>query len=250
MDPLPQLPNTQVALALDFDGVVCNSVIECLSTSYSAFREFSEDAPVECPSHWTALFLERRGFVRPSGNYLLLWQWIAGSADRSYDQVGFERLAIGQQQRVAAFERRFHQIRDAAIAQSPERFIAQNALFPGVTESWSAIRRFPLFIVSTKDEASIRLLLSASRLAVDGVFGRGSGTKSASLSEIASRCIIPTRNVVFIDDNALHVADAEAAGITGVIANWGYGPRNPGARYSLDSFAEIPAFMSRFLARR
>jgi phosphoglycolate phosphatase-like HAD superfamily hydrolase len=235
----------QVALALDFDGVVCNSVSECLSTSYSAFREFSEDVPEECPSHWRALFLERRGFVRPSGNYLLLWQWISGSAASSYDQEEFEHLAIGQQERVAAFERRFHQIRDAVTARSPGCFIRSNALYPGVIETWPAIRRFPLFIVSTKDEASIRLILSAARLSVDGVFGRGSGTKATALAVIALRCGIPMHQVAFVDDNAAHVADTSAAGACAALARWGYGPRQPRPRIELDCFREVPDFVRR-----
>jgi phosphoglycolate phosphatase-like HAD superfamily hydrolase len=232
-------------LALDFDGVVCDSIGECMTTSHLAYCEVSPHLPLECPSLWQSLFRARRGVVRPSGHYLLLWDWITRFPDRNLSPHQFEQLGCGQELRIKDFERLFHSLRDAAINDDPDRFVHLNPLYPGVVESWPALRQWPLYIVSTKDEPSIRLILSRSGLEVDGIFGRGVGPKPESLLRIAAAHRSPPDRVVFVDDNALHVADAASVGVTAVLANWGYGPREPAAEHALDCFSEIAPFVCR-----
>jgi phosphoglycolate phosphatase-like HAD superfamily hydrolase len=242
--------STRPILALDFDGVVCQSVAECLETSYLTYCQLNPGVPSECPALWRSLFRARRGVVRPSGNYSLLWDWITRFPDRDLSAEQFEELGRGQEFRVQEFESRFHSLRDASIWEDPLRFVDLNPLYPGVIEAWSALREWPLYIVSTKDEPAINLILQSHRLVVDGVFGRGSGGKAQTLLSLAGRHRVVPQQVVFIDDNAFHVADASAAGITAVVADWGYGPQDPGSRVSLNTFAEIPLFLSRLEAGR
>jgi FMN phosphatase YigB (HAD superfamily) len=237
-------------LALDFDGVVCDSIAECLATSYLAYCRSNPRVSRECPGRWQSLFRARRGVVRPSGHYLLLWDWITRFADRDLSPDQFEELGRGQQARLQDFEHLFHSLRDLAIKDDPERFVALNPLYPGVIESWPALREWPLYIVSTKDEPAIKLILQTHRLEVEGVFGRGSGSKAQTLCSLAALHQVPPEQVVFIDDNALHVADASAAGITAVVANWGYGPQDPSSRVSLSAFDEIPLLLSRLSTGR
>jgi len=233
-------------LALDFDGVVCDSIAECMLTSYGAYRGLHRAGlPPEVSLEWGRLFRERRGVVRPSGHYMLLWDWISQFPARQLSATQFEDLAKGQLERVTEFETRFHELRDRTIAHDPDRFVAMNPLYPGVAESWTELRRSRLYIVSTKDEPSIRLILSRSGLDVDGIFGRGAGPKPESLLRIAAAHRSPPDRVVFVDDNALHVADAASVGVTAVLANWGYGPRAPAAEHALDCFAEIAPFVCR-----
>jgi len=227
-------------LALDFDGVICDSMGECLDTSYRALRSLEGGAHL--PEHptqaWRDAFVERRGVVRPSGHYLLLWQWILEFPDRPLSAEEFEALAAPQAAAVAAFEQAFHRLREADQATRPQAFVEANPLYPGVRESWAELPS-PRYIVTTKDEASVRLILEAHGLVVDGVFGRGAGSKPATLRALAGRHGVAPHEIVFVDDNALHVADAAAVGVTAMLAEWGYGPRVPAPERSLAAFAAV-----------
>ena len=237
-------------LALDFDGVVCDSINECMVTSYLAYRESNPGIPLECPALWQSLFRARRGVVRPSGNYLLLWEWISRFGNLNLSPMQFEELASEYGDQIQVFERIFHSLRDAAIKTDPQLFIDLNPLYPGVVETWPSLCQVPLYIVSTKDVGAISLILQSHHLEVENVFGRGSGCKAQILCSLAARHKLPAEQVVFIDDNALHVADAIAAGVVGVVANWGSGPRNPDLHFSLNAFNEIPVLLSRLSAGR
>ena len=232
-------------LALDFDGVICDSVAECLDTSYIAFRCSTEwsHLPDRPPKDWRDAFLERRGLVRPSGHFYLLWRWIVGFPNHEMSAEEFEKAAEDNADVVEAFEEAFHRLRAAGQAADPAVFVAANPVFPGVCESWGDLVS-PRYIVTAKDEVSVRLILEANQLAVDGVFGRGSGPKAATLCALAARHGVAPREVVFIDDNALHVADAEDVGVTAVLAEWGYGPRLPAPRASLAKFADLLTFLA------
>ena len=117
-------------LALDFDGVVCDSLAECFATSYLAYRQLNADLRSESPGSWQSLFNARRGVVRPSGHYLLLWDWITRFPFRDLTPMQFEDLGRGQEDRVQEFERLFHLLRDAAIRDDPKGFIELNPPYP------------------------------------------------------------------------------------------------------------------------
>jgi HAD superfamily hydrolase (TIGR01509 family) len=227
-------------LALDFDGVICDSIVECLDTSYRALRlvDHTSALPEQPTLDWRDRFFERRGVVRPSGHYFLLWQWIIRFPERKLSADAFEALAVPHAAAVATFEQTFHRLREEGQAEDPRAFVEANPLFPGVQESWSQLPS-PRYIVTTKDDASVRLILDAHTMTVDGVFGRGSGSKPSTLRALAARHGISPHDVVFVDDNALHVAEAAAVGVTAVLAEWGYGPRLPAPAMSLAAFAAL-----------
>lgn len=231
-------------LALDFDGVLCDSISECLDTSYRAFCEVEGGVPAVVSPAWRDMFIARRGLVRPSGHYLLLWQWITKFADQDLSPKAFEDLAASQADTVQRFAATFHRIRDQRRDARPEEFVADNPLFPDVVRTWDALASYPTYVVTTKDEPSVRLILDSHSLSVNGVMGRGSGPKPMSLLEIARRHRVDVSSVVFVDDNPQHLADAAAVGSTVVMALWGYGPATPVIGAPLATFGDLPALLA------
>lgn len=232
-------------LALDFDGVICDSMEECLHTSYQSFRTLAGNSAL--PKHpkvqWQKKFREHRGFVRPSGHFFILWQWVINLSHIQLTSAIFEQLAAINVESINAFEETFHQKRYQQQRKDPQAFIDANPLYPGVHESWKDLP-LPRYIVTTKDELSVRLILSAHRLCVEGVFGRGCGPKPATLCALARRHKVNPSEVIFIDDNADHIAEASAVGITAVLAEWGYGPKTPSPKMLLNAFSDL-----RYLSR-
>jgi len=227
-------------LALDFDGVICDSVRECLDTSYRAYRSChpEESLPEQPMASWSAAFLERRGMVRPSGHYYTLWQWILRRPELRLSPDEFEAMAEAESAATSKFEETFHRVRDKMRVLSPQAFVLANPLYPGVAEVWSQLVT-PRYVVSAKDEPSVRLILEAHQLTVDGIYGRGSGSKPSTLRLLADRYGVSIQDVLFVDDNALHVADAAHVGATAMLATWGYGPWTPAPAVCLEHFSEL-----------
>ncbi len=61
-------------LCLDFDGVLCDSIDECLLTSYNAYFEKYFDKIEKINQKFKNYFYEYRYFVRPAGEYLIIYK--------------------------------------------------------------------------------------------------------------------------------------------------------------------------------
>ena len=231
--------------ALDFDGVVVDSLNECLETSYAAFllvnkksKKFSIGRP---PVDAVPLFKKYRGFVRPSRNFFALWEWILFNPQKEFSITTFEAFADGLGAIINTFEIEFHRIRAQTINENHRKFVEQNPLFFGVKEIWQDLPR-PLYIVSTKDEESISLILRSHNLEVNGIYGLGSGPKSDTLSKLAKSSRGNATDTYFVDDNFQHANDVANTGAKVALAMWGYGPFEQFQGSRLRSFPEVLEF--------
>jgi HAD superfamily hydrolase (TIGR01509 family) len=233
-------------LALDFDGVICDSIDECLLTSYRTYRSLrpSSALPPEVPEPLRREFHNRRGFVRPSGHYYLLWEWITEFPGTRLSSRDFEALEATRRDAVRTFEHAFHAERDAFRETAPADWLALNPLYPGVVDTWPSLLAWQRYIVTTKDRAAVEAILSAHSLVVTGIFARGEMTKPDALRTICTRQSVDPRDVVFVDDSALHLGDARATGVTTCLAKWGYGPRAGYVGSAVDCFADLPKFLT------
>ena len=66
------MKSKEIVLALDFDGVICNSIDECLITSYNAFYNTKINNVSEIPDDIQSFFYTYRHYVRPAREYYLL----------------------------------------------------------------------------------------------------------------------------------------------------------------------------------
>lgn len=240
------------ALALDFDGVLFDSVPECLRLSYAVFCSL-EEGGVAGPDSALSLapsprdrnrFLERRGLVRPAGHYYLLWKWLRAFPERRLTAEAFEALEHEYPAAVRAFEERFFAWRMVLREAAPDRWLELNQPFPGVVEHWSRIRHLPRFIVTTKDSASVTFLLAAHRLEINGLFAKGDfALKTEALRTIVRDGRFEPDRVLFVDDNASHLRDGLAAGVTARWAAWGYDPGGEAIAPPLRDFGALAALV-------
>jgi HAD superfamily hydrolase (TIGR01509 family) len=241
-------PRRVTAVALDFDGVVCDSIEECLRLSYAVFREVEHGDPADVatlldaapPSPLSACFLERRGIVRPAAHYYLLWKWLSDFPDRPLSTEEFEAMALDYGDRLRAFHDRFFRYRSAVRERNPDAWLRLNPPFPGVVAAWPRLRRQPLYIVTTKDRGAVTQFLDAHHLPATAIFAAGEFTdKGQALATIASREGCDPQDVLFVDDNASHLADAARAGTRIVWAAWGYDRDAPAGVPAVPDFTAL-----------
>ena len=231
--------------ALDFDGVVIDSINECLNTSYEALtlieRENGRLLPQYPSLEQIKLFKARRGLVRPSRNFLALWEWVLNFPDLNHSQESFESFATSYSDKLFKFENAFHYIRSEMLNGNPQMFIKENPLFPDVKELWNELPK-PLYIVSTKDEESISVILKFHNLNISGIYGRGTGSKVQTIENLAKFHSVSIGKTFFVDDNSQHALDVQANGAQVGLALWGYGPIETFKGVKLKSFKEVLEF--------
>ena len=211
-------------LALDFDGVICDSIFECLETSYETFLEFNSTItlPDKIPKPWIDLFFIRRGYVRPSGNFLTLWKWITEFPNENLTFNQFELLCIQEKSSVEDFSELFHSLRNKKILCNKDLFIIKNKLFPGVKKNWPNISKSPVYIITTKDIESVKIIMDSAQLDHNGIYARGSGAKRLSILKIAEENKVNASGIIFVDDSIAHLEEVSITGCLTIHATWGY----------------------------
>jgi len=231
--------------ALDFDGVICDSIHECFHNSYRAFRTVRSeiDLPSQPKTLWREKFYKHRGLVRPARNFYLLWYQIISNLEIGLNTLEFEAHTASYEDTLNLFDENFMHIRSQQLDSDPQSFLAQNPLFPEVKEVWDQLPR-PLYIVTAKDERITKLILEFNGLNVDGVFGKGTGRKYQSLLRLAKSHEVAVSRVYFVDDNPEFVREADSIGVKTALSNWGYGPYGLEHGKSLDSFGQVLGFFN------
>lgn len=231
--------------ALDFDGVICDSIHECFHNSYRAFRLVRSD--LDLPSQprilWRKKFYKYRGLVRPARNFYLLWNLIINNLKIGISTIKFELYDADYEDILILFDEELMTIRKKQLDCDFQAFMLQNPLFPAVKEIWNELPR-PLYIVTTKDERITKLILEYNGLKVDGVFGKGTGCKNQTLLRLAKSHEVAANRVYFVDDNPEFVSEADSIGVKTALSRWGYGPYGLEQGKSLDSFEQVLRFFN------
>jgi phosphoglycolate phosphatase-like HAD superfamily hydrolase len=233
------------ASALDFDGVICDSINECCNTSYEAMRRCHtySSLPSQMKSEWRSLFYLNRGVVRPARDYFKLWKWILDPAEdhdlhlSALSHISFPTTELHE------FESAFFAERISKINKHLDAFIGDNPIYDEIVQAWSQIPR-PIYIVTTKDELSTRTLLTHYGLEIDGLFSKDSGSKPDALRMISRIHNLAIQDVRFVDDNPEHVQDARSTGATCGLIGWGYGPYLNSPPDIISSAEELITFLS------
>lgn len=241
------------ALALDLDGVIFDTADECLRLSYAAFNAVEDCGPHDAsalvsltlPGPLAARFLERRGIVRPAAHYYLLWKWILEFPDRRLDGATFEALAPAYARELEAFRELFFRWRTDFRQRYPREWLRMNPPYPGVRALWPMLWSIPVYVVTTKDRPAVLQLLEANQLPIAGLFAAGDFTeKGEALRAIAAREAVPVAEILFVDDNAGHLADADRSGATLRWAAWGYDAAGAAVAPALKNFEELVALVA------
>jgi phosphoglycolate phosphatase-like HAD superfamily hydrolase len=221
-------------VALDFDGVICDSARETAVSAWRAGRElWPEWDAAEPPPELVARFLRVRPYLDTGYQAILMMRLLAdGLPDREFAErleehcrTWLERLGLGRDDLVRAFGR----TRDEWIRADLAGWLGCHALYAGVSEALVQARScVELYIVTTKQERFTRALLAAHGIALpaERLLGLERGRpKEDILSEILAGA--GCRPLHFVEDRAETLrrvlAEPRLAAVHLYYAAWGYG---------------------------
>src|SRR5215831_15455091 len=131
------------AVALDFDGVICDGVAECLLVAWLAYADRTQASDgiallETIPSSFKDRFANCRNFVRHSGHFIVPFLFDTGFETQADFDAAYQSVETGK---LEAFLQRFEACRKRLRRDRPEQWLALHTLYPGVK---SALRAAPL----------------------------------------------------------------------------------------------------------
>jgi phosphoglycolate phosphatase-like HAD superfamily hydrolase len=221
------------AVFLDFDGVICDSALECLASSWLAYHRLRRArAPGAMPVDLLERFLRLRPLARAAPDYVLI-QELIGAGRESVSPAEFERERSARRSRLCRYARLMQEVRSGLLRTDPSYWMALHRLYPHVLRElprWVSSNSF--YILSTKRPELILRVLRHFGLLMDGRRILAC-TRSGKLETIARTMRRKSfRQVLFVDDQIDNLR-AEPAGpnpgrgpeempVAKALAAWGY----------------------------
>jgi phosphoglycolate phosphatase-like HAD superfamily hydrolase len=216
-------------LCLDFDGVICDSIQECLLTSYIAYQIFINgdtvvDRNIKIPQNIKNNFSQYRYLVQPAKQYGMLMHMLHYKESISADE--FAKSCNDYSFPMNEYESLFFQVRAELISSDLSYWLNMNVVYPHVLKHWSSItKQISTYIVTNKNYNSVRIILDYFKLDFnkDNIISKErTGSKAETLIALAKHHKIEHENVIFIDDNSQYILEILDLGIKAYLANWGY----------------------------
>ncbi len=226
-------------LALDFDGVIVDSMREVYLLSLRAFAELepSSRLPGRDPG-WSLPAPDDDPLLRAFAEMVPL-------GNRAED-FGVMLSALERGERVAdqaAYDAIYGQFDPAWLAEFHEEFYRQRKrLLDDDRAGWLALQppyptfrqlllrhagEVPYAVLTARDATSVRLLLEHCGLAElfppSSVLDKETGRhKTAHLELLAGRLGVPFTRITFVDDKLNHLVSVAPLGVRPVLADWGH----------------------------
>jgi phosphoglycolate phosphatase-like HAD superfamily hydrolase len=215
-------------LFLDFDGVICDSALECFVSSRLAYLELMGLAP-ETPEKVRELpererFYRLRPFIRSGEDYLVLQKLIAEGRTIA-DQEEFDgEIARAGASRMEEFATAFYRARERMLAENRNFWFGLNRLYSPLDQALRRVASNPaVYILSTKKPAFILEIFGSEGISwePERILFPGKRSKAALIDDVLARTGAAAG--IFVDDQFDHLQVASSdRRIRPVLAAWGY----------------------------
>ena len=222
----------QTIHALDFDGVLCDSVIETAITSWRLAQNIWDDMPKsELTQKFIDNFREVRPFLKTGYEAILIMRllYVGVSVEilcADY-KVEIQKIIDKDKLDIEELKNLFGEARDRWIADSLEEWIEMSPLFEGVVEFLNGLDKENLYIVTTKQERFVKYILEAKGIELEDekIWGLDRGmSKVDILFDIQSNN--PNKKILFVEDRypALVAVekDHRLDNVVLKLVSWGY----------------------------
>ena len=224
---------------LDFDGVICDSIEECMLTTYNSFNDTNIINISEVPCHFRKYFYEYRYHVRTAKEYFLLCKAYTDNIDLSIST--FDEIRKLYEYEMNNFESIFFQKR-CELKKNILLWLSYHKIYEHANQFISSITN-SIFILTTKDYDSVNILANHFGFIkkVEDILSREISSDKEILFEYLFskyKSILNSKSIVFVDDNELNLASVSKFPLELYFASWGYAKTQ-----KYNKFKEINSFM-------
>lgn len=220
-------------IAFDFDGVICDGLIEYFQTAWRAYCQLFQPSDSQPPAGLAEQFYPLRPVVETGWEMPVLVRALVAGASKEqilaeWPQMALPYLAeagLTKAQSVQALDG----VRDQWIEADLQSWLDLHRFYPGVVERVGELLagELPVYIVSTKEGRFIKALLDQSGVAfpADRILGKEvKRPKYETLRQLREKHSVS--HVWFIEDRLPALTDVKAqddlAAVQLFLADWGY----------------------------
>lgn len=210
-------------LALDFDGVIWDSVGECF---VMARRVYTEMYGLPC-SDLEAPFRRGRWLARTGGDFLLILRLAMADPEGDlthFPKVEFEKLQHDKAAETAAFAKEFYALRDKTRDENWSEWLSFQQPYPLLLQQFDELRKIfdPIVVCTTKDTRSAQALLASAGLELP-IYGKELALhKGEQIKALCQQHGVQHRQIFFIDDLVENLDQVRPSGAACGLAAWGY----------------------------
>ena len=211
-------------LILDFDGVICDSICECLITSYNAFYQKNFTNISSIPVDIKNYFFQNRSFVRPAGEYYLLHKGFIDGVEIG-SKIKFDILKDKYEKEIESFESKFFNERKN-LKKNISNWLSLHKFYNHAKYFFNEYSS-TFFIVTNKDKFSVERLTEYFGLQskLEDIFSKEiSNNKNILMCELLSKHAkkLEGKKLIYVDDNEWNLKDINSHKIKKYFATWGY----------------------------
>ncbi|MBD3307205.1 hypothetical protein GF339_12310 [candidate division KSB3 bacterium] len=214
----------------DFDGVVCDSIYECMVSSYNAYGQFHlpnytrirrlEDLEPEKQQQFRAL----RPLIRGGEDYVLIF-WVIDQQIPIANQQEFDGLRERYQDRLRQYKQQFYVERDFLLQHDPDQWLRLNPLFDGIEAALKtndAYRR--LHILTTKRQTDVLEILRFYGIDMppEQITYTKAADKVSHLLRILQEHDADVQASAFIEDQIEFLIESQPHQIQTYLVGWSY----------------------------
>jgi len=217
-------------LALDFDGVIADSIEECLVVGYNAFVDYSrQESKIETLSALDKKVVDEakrlRHFIRSGEDYVYIQ--LALSEDiKMNTQDDFDNFLNKYSQLKETFFNLFYQERKHFSVEKLNSWMQLNPMYEGMQHFLKeSSGKNPLYIISTKKSEYIHKILEGHQITfpVKNIFhAHKDRSKLTIIHELLSKYNTEPSHFHFIDDQVDTLLKVELSQVHRYLAGWGY----------------------------
>ena len=216
-------------LALDFDGVIANSISECLVVGHNAFARYSGKKNLveelnELDPNRVEESRRLRNFIRYGEDYVYINLALEDGA-KIRNQKEFDDFTRQYESLRPEFVRLFYDERTRLSTEQKELWVRLNPLYEGMTDFLIDFPKDRLYVITTKRIAFVELILQANGVLLkeENLFHANvNHSKREIIRDILKRDAIPARDFHFVDDQVDTLLKVRDLGIVCYLAEWGY----------------------------
>ncbi len=235
-------------LALDFDGVIVDSIKECYVSGYNAFQAYLNIpnkiySSSQIPQDSFKKFKLLRKYIKYGRDYVFIFNIIKAGVQIN-NQNDFDDFIQKHDYLSNKFDELFYQKRLILFRQHYATWIELNPFYNGMQ---SLLKNPPqevsVFIISTKRSEFIDAILKESDISAyaDCIYASNEKfTKAMVVKEILEISKLKPENFYFVDDQINNVAQVAQTKVKSILALWGY----TGNTQRLDAIAQGLSVMS------
>jgi len=222
-------PQTDI-LALDFDGVVIDSIEECLVVSYNALaiHRGRPDRIADLSELDLKIVKEARrirNFIRHGQDYVFI-QLALEQKVTIENQPDFDRFLDDNQSLNPNFRKLFYEERARFLEDKPEQWLTLNPFYAGMQEFLEMYQpKEQLYIITTKLTENVRAIVDAANIDIipENIYSADSQlTKTQIIQNLLQQKQIRPDRFHFIDDQVDTLIKACGTGVNLYLAEWGY----------------------------